>query len=257
MVPQLPVGCIYSFHACEQGTADLASEAVLGLPVECCRDLPVRTTWKPPAPKLRLYLVTLSEPVLNNRELAALLLLIAVLAAVSAVRPIRSSFRRVAESLFAPKLLGGLLVMLAYVGLLIWLGFRTGIWSWDLASETVTWFVGSAFVLFLNLPDASPQRGVGRRNSDSGPTSRFRSSAGWPAASKSHWCHSRLTMFTKQVSRPMDSPDPPSWPRRRNRSSELEERPGHGPNPRFLCPSPESIPCAEDGRISSQTVSEL
>jgi hypothetical protein len=111
------------------------------------------------APKLRLYLVTLSEPVLNSRELAALLLLIAVLAAVSAVRPIRSSFRRVAESLFAPKLLGGLLVMLAYVGLLVWLGFRTGVWSWDLASETVTWFVGSAFVLFLNLADASRQRG--------------------------------------------------------------------------------------------------
>jgi hypothetical protein len=48
MVPQLPVGCIYSVHACEQGTSDLASEAVLGLPVECCRDLPERTTWKPP-----------------------------------------------------------------------------------------------------------------------------------------------------------------------------------------------------------------
>ena len=35
----------------------------------------------------------------------------------------------------------------------------------------------------------------------------------------------------------MDSLDPPSWPRRRSRSLELEKRPGHGPNPRFLCPS--------------------
>src|SRR6266508_2078622 len=30
---------------------------------------------------------------------------------------------------------------------------------------------------------------------------------------------------------------PPSWPPRWSRSSELEEGPGHGPDPRFLCPS--------------------
>ena len=34
-----------------------------------------------------------------------------------------------------------------------------------------------------------------------------------------HGLQCRLTMFTKQVSRPMDIPDPPSWPRRRSRSS--------------------------------------
>jgi hypothetical protein len=40
-------------------------------------------------------------------------------------------------------------------------------------------------------------------------------------------------MFTKQVSRPVDSLAPPSWLARRRRSSELEERPGLGPDPRF------------------------
>jgi hypothetical protein len=40
-------------------------------------------------------------------------------------------------------------------------------------------------------------------------------------------------MFRKQVSGPVDGLDPPSWPRRRGRSSELEERPAHGPNPSF------------------------
>jgi hypothetical protein len=103
--------------------------------------------------------LTLSEPVLNNRELAALLLVIAVLAAASLVPPIRSSVRQLAGILFGPKLLPRLLLMLAYVGLLIWLGLTTGIWSWDLASETVTWFVGSAFVLFMNQADASRQSG--------------------------------------------------------------------------------------------------
>jgi hypothetical protein len=31
--------------------------------------------------------------------------------------------------------------------------------------------------------------------------------------------------------------DPLSWPRRRRRSSELEERPSHGPDPRLPCPT--------------------
>ena len=45
------------------------------------------------------------------------------------------------------------------------------------------------------------------------------------------------TMFRKQVSLPVDSLDPPSWPPRQRRSSELEKRPRHGPDPRFLCPT--------------------
>ena len=36
---------------------------------------------------------------------------------------------------------------------------------------------------------------------------------------------------------PLDGVDPPSWPPRRSRSSELEERPGHGSDPRFMCPT--------------------
>jgi len=63
---------------------------------------------------------------------------------------------------------------------------------------------------------------MGRRDSDSGLTRRFRSSL-MAVASKSLGCHSPLTMFGKQVSRPMDSPGPPSLPPRRSRSSELEE----------------------------------
>jgi hypothetical protein len=36
---------------------------------------------------------------------------------------------------------------------------------------------------------------------------------------------------------PVDGLNPAWWPRRRSRSSELEEGPGHRPNSRFLCPS--------------------
>jgi hypothetical protein len=103
--------------------------------------------------------VRLAEPILNNRELAALLLLLALLAGFSLSRPIRASFRKVGEAFFAPKLLGSLFAMLAYVALLIWLGLRLGAWNWDLMSETAAWFLGSAFVLFLNVGDASRQSG--------------------------------------------------------------------------------------------------
>jgi transposase-like protein len=34
-----------------------------------------------------------------------------------------------------------------------------------------------------------------------------------------------------------DSLDSPSWPPGPSKSSELQERPGHGPDPRFLCPT--------------------
>jgi lactoylglutathione lyase len=43
-----------------------------------------------------------------------------------------------------------------------------------------------------------------------------------------------LRLFTKQVSRPVDSVDSPSWPPRPSKSSETEERPGHGRDPSFV-----------------------
>ncbi|SRR6266545_5990352 len=45
------------------------------------------------------------------------------------------------------------------------------------------------------------------------------------------------TMFTKQVCHSMDSPHPPSWPRRRSRSSNSKNDLVTGPDPRFFCPS--------------------
>jgi hypothetical protein len=45
------------------------------------------------------------------------------------------------------------------------------------------------------------------------------------------------TMFTKQVSGPVDGLDSPSWPRRRNRSSDLEGRTWSRAESEFLCPS--------------------
>jgi hypothetical protein len=61
------------------------------------------------------------------------------------------------------------------------------------------------------------------------------------------------------VSRPVDGLEPAWWPPRRSRSSELEERPGHGPNPRFLCPSarsPVASPESNQRRLTRETATQ-
>jgi hypothetical protein len=73
----------------------------------------------------------------------------------------------------------------------------------------------------------------------------------------SHGVRCRQTLFMKQVSRLMDSPDPSSWPRRRSRSSELEERPGHGPDPRFLCPTGRVLTLALFSRHATKPTGRL
>jgi hypothetical protein len=45
------------------------------------------------------------------------------------------------------------------------------------------------------------------------------------------------TMFTKQVPHPMNSPDPPSWPRRAERVERTRRKTWYAPHPRFLCPT--------------------
>jgi hypothetical protein len=59
-------------------------------------------------------------------------------------------------------------------------------------------------------------------------------------------------MFRKQVSRRWTAWIPHWWPQRWSRSSELEEGPGHRPNPRFLCPSG-SVWVAVRGEDSSES----
>jgi hypothetical protein len=48
------------------------------------------------------------------------------------------------------------------------------------------------------------------------------------------WCG--LTMFTKEVSRPVESLDPPIVATEAEQVERTREGPGHGPDPRFLCP---------------------
>jgi hypothetical protein len=47
----------------------------------------------------------------------------------------------------------------------------------------------------------------------------------------------------------------PSWPPRWSRSSELEEGPGHGPDPRFLCPSGPARPDFGQRNSAARTIS--
>jgi len=100
---------------------------------------------------------------LNNRQVATLFWLAIGAAWALCVREVRQSLAGVARSLVAPKLLVPLvLLLLTGVGL-VWLGHSLQLWHVGLLPDTVTWYVGSALVLFFKVPDAGSQEGFFRR----------------------------------------------------------------------------------------------
>jgi hypothetical protein len=58
-----------------------------------------------------------------------------------------------------------------------------------------------------------------------------------PRLERIHYCHSPQTMFTKQVSRPVDGMDPPSWPPRPSRVERTRKKTRSRARSRFLCPT--------------------
>ncbi len=100
---------------------------------------------------------------LNNRQVATLVWLAVAGAWALAVPGVRKSFVGVARFLAAPKLSIPLaLLLLNGIGLL-WLGHSLRVWHTGLLPDTVTWYVGTALVLFFNAPDAGSKEGFFRR----------------------------------------------------------------------------------------------
>ena len=87
---------------------------------------------------------------LNNRELAALILVsIAILWGLSKTS-VRKSFGGVVKAFLQLQILLPLVAMLAWVGLEIWVGARLAFWNTALAKGTILWTLGSAGVLLFN-----------------------------------------------------------------------------------------------------------
>jgi hypothetical protein len=100
---------------------------------------------------------------LNNRQVATLVWLAIGAAWALSVPQARQTLAGVARSLTAPKLLLPLVLLLLTVVGLVWLGHSLELWHVGLLPDTVTWYVGSALVLFFKVPDAGSQEGFFRR----------------------------------------------------------------------------------------------
>jgi hypothetical protein len=100
---------------------------------------------------------------MNNREWAALFWILVLAVWASRHREFRSRLQSVLRLLLGFEVLLPLILMLAYIAGLVWLGWRLGLWTPDLFKGTVIWFLASALVLFFNLPRASAETGFFRR----------------------------------------------------------------------------------------------
>ena len=87
---------------------------------------------------------------LNNRELATLILVSTFVLWASSQKRVREGSVRVVNALLNPQILVSFAAMLAWVGLELWAGVQLSLWSPALAKGTILWMLGSAVVLLFN-----------------------------------------------------------------------------------------------------------
>ena len=87
---------------------------------------------------------------LNNRELAALILVSAFVLWAFSQKSVREGWVGVVRAFLEPHILVSLAAMLAWVGLELWVGVRLALWSPALAKGTILWTLGSAAFLLFN-----------------------------------------------------------------------------------------------------------
>ena len=87
---------------------------------------------------------------LNNRELAALILIGAAVLWAFSKKSVRESIVGIVRAFLKPQVLIPFVSMLAWVGLELLIGVQLALWNFDLAKATILWTLGSAGVLLFN-----------------------------------------------------------------------------------------------------------
>jgi len=100
---------------------------------------------------------------LNNREWATLVWLSIAVALALLRREIRSSLRDLTRTALHIKILLPALIMVAYVGVLVRIGLRVGLWNMNLIKGTIIWFIVSGLVLLMSSAKAGKERRFFRR----------------------------------------------------------------------------------------------
>lgn len=89
---------------------------------------------------------------LNNREIASIFWLMIALIWILTVATIRQSLRVILKVVAGPKILIPFTIMTLWIIGLLGLAYHVDAWTPTIISEPVTWFVGTALGLFLNVP---------------------------------------------------------------------------------------------------------
>ncbi len=91
-----------------------------------------------------------SDPFFDNRELAIVIWIAIALVYALTQKDVRSSLWSILKMASGPKIAIPLASMIVYVGVIVAALRRADIWTAELGSETLFWFVGTAVVSFLS-----------------------------------------------------------------------------------------------------------
>jgi hypothetical protein len=94
---------------------------------------------------------------INNRDKAILIWLLIILFVFLLKKDIRKGFWGVLNALTNTKVLVILFSMVFYVAAWVYIFYRISFWNVSFLKDTLAWFFGSAFVLFINIPKATKE----------------------------------------------------------------------------------------------------
>jgi hypothetical protein len=95
--------------------------------------------------------------ILDNREIAIIIWLGILFIWAIFQKSVRKAFVAVFKSLTQKAIFISMVLMLFYIGALIYCLYRINLWDISNLSDTVIWFLGVAFVMFMNINNAKKE----------------------------------------------------------------------------------------------------
>ncbi len=94
----------------------------------------------------------------NAREMALIIWLLIFFVWAILKKKIRDSFSNVGKAFFKKKVLFIFIVIIIYVGSVVFSLAKIGIWQTTLIKDTIIWFSGTAFILMMNANKAAQEK---------------------------------------------------------------------------------------------------
>jgi len=99
----------------------------------------------------------------NTRETAVIIWLLIVLAWAISQKKIRDSLFGLGKVILHKKILSVIIATVLYAGLIVFFLSKIGIWQISLIKDTTLWLIGTAFVLLINVNQATQDSGFFRK----------------------------------------------------------------------------------------------